>query len=141
MGSTAGYSGTPLAKKLGLEAGMRVRLLHPPEHYWTLLGGKPTALSVDQLSDGSDLKADFTHLFATDPDTLEAAFATARACMLEEGLVWASWPKKSSGVQTQIGRSEVMAAGKKAGLVDIKVCAVDDTWSGLKFVIPVRDRK
>jgi hypothetical protein len=61
--------------------------------------------------------------------------------MLEEGLVWASWPKKSSGVRSRIGRSEVMAVGKNAGLVDVKVCAVDDTWSGLKFVIPVRHRK
>ncbi|HUE87456.1 MAG TPA: hypothetical protein VMO26_15380 [Vicinamibacterales bacterium] len=141
MGSTAGYSGTPLVKKLGFKPGMRVRLLHPPGHYWTLLGVKPATMGVDQLSDGSDMKADFTHLFATDPDTLEEAFAIARAGMLEEGLVWASWPKKSSGMQTQIGRGEVMATGKKAGLVDVKVCAVDDTWSALKFVIPVRNRK
>jgi hypothetical protein len=141
MGSTAGYSGTPLAKKLGLKGGMRVRLLNPPEYYWTLLGEAPTTLGVDYLEDGSDQRADFTHLFATDPETLENAFARARAGMLEEGLVWASWPKKSSGVRSQIGQSEVMAVGKKAGLVDIKVCAVDDTWSGLKFVIPVRDRK
>jgi hypothetical protein len=140
MKSTAGYSGTPLAKKLGLKTGMRVRLLHPPEHYWALLGQSAAAMGVDPLTDESDEKADFTHLFATDPDTLEEAFARARAGMLEEGLVWASWPKKSSVVQSQIGRSDVMTAGKKAGLVDIKVCAVDDTWSGLKFVVPVRDR-
>jgi hypothetical protein len=141
MGGTAGYSGTPLTKKLGLKAGMRVRLLHPPDHYWTLLGQKPAAIGVVQLTDGSDQQADFTHLFATDPHTLEEGFAIARAGMLEEGLVWASWPKKSSRTQSQIGRSEVMAAGKRTGLVDIKVCAVDDTWSGLKFVIPVRDRR
>ncbi len=140
MGSTAGYSGTPLARKLGLKAGMRIRLLHSPEHYWTLVGDNPTAIAVDQLTDGSDQKADFTHLFATDPNTLDEAFARARAGMLEDGVVWASWPKQSSGVPSRIGRSEVMAAGKKAGLVDIKVCAVDETWSGLKFVIPVRDR-
>ena len=57
-----------------------------------------------------------------------------------EGVVWASWPKRSSGVETQIGRSEVMAMGQAEGLVDIKVCAVDETWSGLKFVIPVEER-
>lgn len=141
MESTAGYSGTPLVKKLGLKEGMRVRLLNAPEHYWTLLGEKPAPMGVDQLAERGDQKADFTHLFVTDLRTLEEAFARARAGMREEGLVWASWPKRSSGVQSRIGRSEVLAAGKKAGLVDIKVCAVDDTWSGLKFVIPVRDRK
>jgi hypothetical protein len=141
MGSTAGYSGTPLARKLGLKAGMRVRLLNPPGHYWSLLEDKPGSISVDQLAEADDQKADFTHLFATGPEILKNAFARARAGMQEEGVVWASWPKKSSRVQSQIGRSEVMAAGKKVGLVDIKVCAVDDTWSGLKFVIPVRDRR
>jgi hypothetical protein len=141
MGSTTGYSGTPLARKLGLKRGMRIRLLHPPRHYWTLLSEKPAAIGVDQLTHGSDQKAEFTHLFATDPATLEEAFASARAGMLEDGFVWASWPKKSSGIQSQIGRSEVMAVGKRAGLVDIKVCAIDDTWSGLKFVIPVQNRK
>lgn len=141
MGSAAGYSGTPLVKKLGLKRGMRVRLLHPPDYYWTLLGAEPAAMAVAQLTDGSDEKADFTHLFASDPETLEEAFAAARAGMQKGGLVWASWPKKSSGIQSQIGRSEVMAVGKKSRLVDIKVCAVDDIWSGLKFVIPVEDRK
>jgi hypothetical protein len=71
MGSTAGYSGTPLARKLGLKAGMRVRLLNPPDDYWTLLGEEPAAMGVAHLADGSDHRADFTHLFATDLETLE----------------------------------------------------------------------
>jgi len=140
MGSTAGYSATPLVQKLGLKAGMRVRLLAPPERYWTLLGGEPASMELELLPDRSTQKADFTHAFATDAAALEKAFASARARMQEDGMVWASWPKKSSGIPSEITRSEVMAAGKQAGLVDVKVCAVDDDWSGLKFVIPVADR-
>lgn len=90
----SGYSGTPLVRKLGIRAGMRVQLL-----------------------------------------------AAARAGMAEDEMVWVSWPKKDSGVASELGRAEVMAAGKAAGLVDVKVCAVDETWSGLKFVIPVADRR
>jgi hypothetical protein len=141
VGSTAGYSGTPLVQKLGLKAGMRVRLLNPPDHYWSLLGHDPTSMGVDELPERSETKADFTHLFATDPATLEKAFATARAGMEEAGMVWASWPKRTSRAQSEVGESEVMAVGKKVGLVDIKVCAVDEVWSGLKFVIPRKDRK
>lgn len=137
----AGYSGTPLARKLGLKAGMRVRLLDPPDDYWALLGHEPAARDVEQLPEDDAREADLTHLFATDHDPLQRAFARARAGMREDGMVWASWPKRSSGVPSAIGRSEVMAAGKAAGLVDIKVCAVDQTWSALKFVIPVADRK
>ena len=137
---TAGYSGTPLVRKLGLKAGMCVRLLDPPDNYWTLLGGNPDSLGVDPLPDGSDREADFIHLFARDPETLEEFFTRARSSMHRDGMVWASWPKKSSGAPSEIGRSEVMAAGKKVGLVDIKVCAVDATWSGLKFVIPTSER-
>lgn len=149
MNAHAGYSGTPLVRKLGLKPGMRVRLLDAPDGYWELLGAGAEDLDVD-LADGTAGgggpgegagAADFTHFFAKDEATLESHLRTARETMAEDGMVWASWPKKSSGVESEIGRSEVMAAGKAAGLVDIKVCAVDETWSGLKFVIPVSDRR
>lgn len=141
----AGYSGTPLVRKLGLKEGMRVRLYDAPEGYWALLGGSPEDFGVELLDaempePGGPERADFTHLFATERAALEEGFARARARMAEDGMVWASWPKKSSGVTSEIGRAEVMAAGKAAGLVDVKVCAVDETWSGLRFVIPVADR-
>jgi hypothetical protein len=140
MTTNAGYSGTPLVKKLGLKPGMGVRILGAPDGYWELLGGAPAALGVELLAAGGARKATFTHLFATDPAALEEHLERARAGMEEDGLVWASWPKKASGVPSTIGRAEVMAAGKAAGLVDVKVCAVDETWSGLKFVIRVADR-
>lgn len=139
MSDTAGYSGTPLIRKLGLKAGMSVRLIDAPEHYWRLLGGTPHELDVDPI-EGDPHEVAFTHLFADTREALERHFRRARASMAEDGTVWASWPKKSSGRASEIGRSEVMAAGKSVGLVDVKVCAVDETWSGLKFVVPVDDR-
>ncbi len=138
--ATPGYSGTPLVRKLGLKQGMRIHLIHAPEHYWALLGGSPAAIGVEPISETDDPEADFIHLFATDADTLAESFARARPWMSQDGMVWASWPKKSSGMASAIGRSEVMAAGKEVGLVDIKVCAVDEVWSGLKFVIPTKER-
>lgn len=135
----AGYSGTPLVRKLGLKEGMAVRLLGAPDDYWELLGGAPSDLGVTSAREGEDA-IDFTHLFAAGQEALEDGFRSAREAMAEDGMVWASWPKKSSGVETEIGKSDVMAAGKAVGLVDVKVCAVDATWSGLKFVIPVADR-
>lgn len=140
MPESAGYSGTPLPRKLGLKPGMTVRLLDAPGHYWSLLGGVPEALRLRELDPEEEEPADFTHLFATDEGALRTRFATARRGMAEDGMIWASWPKKSSDLPSTIGRSEVMAAGKEAGLVDVKVCAVDETWSGLKFVIPVAER-
>lgn len=138
---TTGYSGTPLARKLGLKPGMSVRLLAAPDGYWDLFGPELEEMDLVLLTPGDEDVADFTHLFARRFDALEERFTAARAGMAEDGMVWASWPKKASGVERGVGRAEVMAAGKAAGLVDVKVCAVDDTWSGLKFVIPVADRR
>ena len=137
---TAAYSDTPLAKKLGLKEGLRVRLSGAPEGYWELFGfdAAPSSLFVLDPSDGGSL--DFQHLFVTQQAALESGLAEARRWMAKDGAVWVSWPKQASGVGSEVGRAEVMAAGKAAGLVDVKVCAVDETWSGLKMVIPVADR-
>ncbi len=136
----AGYSGTPLIRKLGLRAGMTVRLLDPPADYDDLLGRPLTGLGVRVLGATDAGPADFTHLFATGVAALRAALAEARDGMSDDGMVWVSWPKRASGVPSEVGRAEAMREGKAAGLVDVKVCAVDETWSGLKFVVPVRDR-
>lgn len=140
MGDDAGTSATPLVDKLGIDAGMTVRLVDPPDDYWDLLGGGPEELGVTTLAPDGGARADFTHLFAADAATLESGLRSARSSMAPNGMVWVSWPKKSSGVASEIARGEVMAAGKSVGLVDVKVCAVDETWSGLKFVIPVDQR-
>lgn len=147
MERSAGYSGTPLGRKLGLKSGMTVRLLAEPEKevgggaaYWDRFGPEvqPSAFRV-LGPDGSE-PADFTHLFARTLDALREGLARSRGGMKVDGMVWVSWPKKSSALASEIGRAEVMAEGHAAGLVDIKVCAVDEDWSGLKFVIPVAER-
>ena len=140
MPGPAGYSGTPLGRKLGLKPGMRVRLLSPPDHYWSLFGAEVDPDALELLPPRSRSAADFTHLFATRLDELQKGLVRARERMTKDGLVWVSWPKKASSVDSEIGRAEVMAEGKVVGLVDVKVCAVDQDWSGLKFVIPVKDR-
>lgn len=133
-------SATPLALKLGLKPGMTVRLLDPPDAYWRMIGNDPDALRVHVLEPDDSAAAAFTHLFATGRQALTDGFTAARAGMATDGMVWASWPKKASGVASEVARAEVMAAGKAVGLVDVKVAAVDDTWSGLKFVIPLDGR-
>lgn len=133
-------SATPLARKLGLKAGMTVRLLDPPDGYWRIIGNDPDELQVHVLDADDGAAAAFTHLFATGRQALRDGFAAARAGMAVDGMVWASWPKKASGVASEVARAEVMAAGKAAGLVDVKVAAVDAIWSGLKFVIPLDGR-
>ena len=140
----AGYSGTPLARKLGLKPGMRVRLLDAPDHYWELFddGVRELDLEILQASGPStDGVADFTHLFAADRETLRTHFSRAREGMAEAGVVWASWPKKSSSLASEIDKAAVLREGKAVGLVDVKVAAIDETWSGHKFVIPVADRR
>ena len=139
MSGSARYSDTPLIRKLGLKPGMSVRLLDAPSGYWGLLGGSPGELGVALVEDEAREVA-FTHLFADTREMLEQHVREARAVMAVDGMVWASWPKKSSDRRSEIGRAEVMSAGKGVGLVDVKVCAVDETWSGLKFVVPVEDR-
>ena len=139
MPDPAGYSGTPLVRKLGLRPGMRVRLLDAPAAYWEILGGEPEALGV--LLHGGDGPVEFTHLFATRAQRLRELFALARKGMADDGLVWASWPKKAAGIESEVSRAEVFDAGHAVGLVDIKVAAVDASWSGLEFVIPRAARR
>lgn len=145
MAATAGYSGTPLGRKLGLKPGMRVRLLTEPGEdagsaYWGRFGPEVDSQAFDLLDSEDPIEADFTHLFARTLADLRDGIARGRGGMDVNGMVWISWPKKSSSLESEIGRAEVMREGQAAGLVDVKVCAVDEDWSGLKFVIPVADR-
>ncbi|MDZ7778557.1 MAG: DUF3052 family protein [Gemmatimonadota bacterium] len=128
-----GYSGTPLVRKLGLKPGMRCRAIEPPEDYAELLGDLPDGVRfLERSSDALH----FVHLFVREAAGLQRQLRELRGSIAPNGMIWVSWPKKASGVETDVNGNVVRDAGLGAGLVDIKICAVDDTWSGLKFVIP-----
>jgi len=133
----AGYSGTPLAKKLGIKDGFRVALLHIPANVRTELRH---ALEKCQSVKPVEGDVDFAFLFAKSRVSLALELLPAAKALRPAGMLWISWPKKSSGVSSDLDENNVRQAGLDAGLVDIKVCAVTDVWSGLKFVIPVRNR-
>lgn len=134
---SAGYSGTPLHRKLGIRDGMTVALVDPPDHYWDLLPDRPRDVTVAGLSTPA---LDFIHVFVTARDGLTERLRTLRGAIAMDGMVWVSWPKKASGVATDVTGNVLREAGLAAGLVDVKVCAVDEVWSGLKFVIRKADR-
>ena len=128
----SGYSGTPLAQKLGIIAGCRLYTESAPANYLELLAPLPAQVQrVTRLSASTDV----IHVFATRRATLARVLAGARARMRPDAALWASWPKKASGVPTDITEDTIRELALPLGLVDIKVCAVDATWSGLKLVI------
>ena len=132
----AGYSGTPLAKKLGIKPGTRYSIPGAPAGFEATLEPLPE----DATLVGPRGKADLVLLFERRASKLPKAFATQAARLPPDGALWIAWPKKSSGVATDLTFDIVRATGLAAGLVDVKVCAVDETWSGLKFVVRVADR-
>ena len=130
--STAGYSDTALPRKLGIKAGMRAAWVRAPEHFSGLLGDLP---------DGTRVKAratapvDLVVCFATRRAQLQRELPRLREAIRPDGAVWAAWPKRTSGVATDISEDVIREIALPIGLVDVKVCAIDDTWSGLRLVI------
>lgn len=133
---TAGYSGTPLHKKLGVKPGHRVWFNGAPDGYEDELRKAGDFDQVKKIV--KDL--DFAHLFTHSRALLGREMTKLRDALKSNGTLWISWPKKSSGVATDLDENIVRDIGLKAGLVDVKVCAVDDVWSGLKFVFRLKDR-
>jgi Protein of unknown function (DUF3052) len=133
----SGYSGTPLVKKLGLRSGARLYLRDAPQHYAQLLG--PAFSELHRMRRMS-ADTDVAHLFATQRSQLQAALADVRRTMRDDAVIWVSWPKKASGVATDITEGVVRELALPTGLVDIKVCAVDETWSALKLVLRRSER-
>jgi len=133
----AGYSGTPLAKKLGIKSGFHIKLVNAPEYYFDLFTDLPADIIIEA---NADSKLDFIHFFTKSKAEYEAILPQLMQQLKPNGMIWASWPKKSSKVVTDITEDLIRNHALQIGLVDIKVCAVDDTWSGLKLVIPVKDR-
>jgi hypothetical protein len=135
--SMPGYSGTPLPKKLGIKDGYRVALIGMPAEVRTELRD---ALAKCRIAKAAAASLDFISLFSKSRAELEREIKGAAKALAPAGMLWISWPKKASGVVTDLTDGVVRDIGLKAGLVDVKVCAVTDVWSGLKFVIPVKDR-
>ena len=134
----AGYSGTPLPKKLGLKENQRVAFINAPADFQKTLGEIPAnAEIVKRLTSPLDL----VMLFAEKEKQLKKQFSGIGAKLAANGMIWVAWPKKSSGVATDLDFNRVQRIGLDCGLVDVKICAIDDTWSGLKFVIRLKDRK
>jgi hypothetical protein len=134
----AGYSGTPLPKKLGLRENQRLALVNAPADFEKALGVLPqNAQIVKRLSNPLDL----VMLFVDQEKQLTKQFSSIVSKLTPNGMIWVAWPKKSSGVPTDLTFDRVQRIGLDSGLVDVKICAVDEVWSGLKFVIRVKDRK
>ncbi len=132
-----GYSGTPLAKKLGIKDKFRAALLHVPDDVKSELRD---ALGKCRIQHIANKNLDFIFLFAKSHAGLELELSPAAEALAPAGMLWISWPKKASGVATDLTEDAIRQSGLDAGLVDVKVCAVTDVWSGLKFVIPVKNR-
>ena len=134
----AGYSGTPLVKKLGFKEGFRTGLVNPPQGIQKELAPLPNNVSV---SVGNLTKPlDLIILFADSQKMLKTEFPRLARKLMENGVLWIAWPKKASGISTDLSDSSVRDIGLGAGLVDVKVCAINDVWSGLKFVYRLEDR-
>jgi hypothetical protein len=133
----AGYSGTPLPKKLGIKEGSRVALVNAPKEFESELGQLPDLVEFLKRPTKS---LDIILLFVLTERALGRDFAKLAARLTANGMIWIAWPKKSSGVVSDLSEQRVRDIGLNAGLVDVKVCAIDETWSGLKFVYRLKDR-
>ena len=138
MDKSSGYSGTPLEKKLGLKAGMTARLIQQPAHYFNLFSHPLNGVTF--VEDEGQPK-DFIHFFSKLASELESMLPLLKPEIRENGCIWVSWPKKASKVPTDVTEDLIRELALSLGLVDVKVCAVDTTWSALKLVIPLKKRK
>jgi hypothetical protein len=136
----AGYSGTPLLKKLGIKPGYKIFFVNEPGHYLNMLGDFPEGVQL--VSQTRPDLVDFIHVFCKTEEELHNLFPPLKDKLDKSGLIWVSWIKKASkNYEATFPESEVRSLGLNIGLVDVKVCAVDEDWSGLKFVYRVKDRK
>lgn len=133
----AGYSGTPLPKKLGIKDGVTIALPNMPAEIKAEL---KQALAGCRTAGTNAQELDFVHLFVKSQSDLKKHFSAWAKRLAPAGMLWISWPKKGSGIATDLDENKIRQIGLHAGLVDVKVCAVSDIWSGLKFVIRVKDR-
>jgi hypothetical protein len=134
----AGYSGTPLAKKLGFREGFRSGFVNPPKGFQQELGILPEGVKI--FAPSWPKRLDLIVFFADSQKKLKREFPRLAKKLEKNGMLWIAWPKKAAGVATDLSDNSVRQIGLDAGLVDVKVCAVNDIWSGLKFVYRLEDR-
>ncbi len=132
-----GYSGTPLIKKLGIKEGYDIIFINSPDGYISYLGELPAEVSVKNKLAG---KLDFIQFFTKSRSEFEKKFPQLKKALKPAGQLWVSWPKKASKIPTDITEDTIRNFALKNGLVDVKVCAVDEIWSGLKLVYRLKDR-
>ncbi len=133
----AGYSGTPLIKKLGIKENSSIYIYNAPTDYFSWISPlPPTVIVKTKIMD----KTEFIHVFVKDQREFKKVFLNGQKHLKNEGMLWVSWPKKSSKVPTDLDENVIRDFGLQQGLVDVKVCAIDEVWSGLKFVVRVADR-
>lgn len=133
----AGYSSKSLIEKLGIKEMHTVALLNFPPHYPELLGTLPKGISIQ---DPGKEPLDVIHFFTRQKKDLEIMFPRLKSHIKQNGMIWISWPKGSSSIETDLNENIIRDMGLHAGLVDVKVAAIDEDWSGLKFVIRTKDR-
>jgi hypothetical protein len=132
------YTNTKLIDKLGIKRGFSILILNSPENYFSLIGELPMDVRVNKKF---IKEMDFIHFFTKERKQLEEYFPVLKNHISEKGILWISWPKISSKVKTDINENIIRETGLREGLVDVKVCSVDEVWSGLKFVYRLKDRK
>ena len=133
-----GYSQTPLAKKLGMKEGFTISLINTPPNYQQLF---TDFTGLVEITNDLSKKKDLIHFFVDSSQDLYKGLIPLKDQIKKNGMIWVSWPKKSSKIKTDVHENLIRSFALEIGLVDIKVCAVDETWSGLKLVIPLKDRK
>lgn len=132
-----GYSGTTLAKKLGIKNNFKISLFHQPEHYFSLFTDLPQNIIV---IDDKTIRKNMIHYFTYSVAELEKDMLELRNQILENGAIWVSWHKKTSDMISDVTENNIRDIALRNELVDVKVCAIDDIWSGLKLVIRLNDR-
>jgi len=126
-----------LAEKLGIREGQRIILMNQPGGYLKLIGGLPRGATFQLDPDG---EADFVQVFAEDAETLARGFASAKARLAKDGALWAAWRKAARETSVSLNGDQVREIGLRSGMVDVKVCSIDETWSALKFVFRAKNR-
>jgi len=135
--TTAGYSGTPLAKKLRIKDNYACHFLHIPEYYFHLFESMPNIQTIENPAPES---IDFAHVFLMSQDDMKTLIPSVKSYLKKDAPLWLSWPKKAAKLNTDLDGNVIRSYGLGIGLVDVKVAAIDDTWSGLKFMYRIKDR-